>query len=301
MFIIDKKIASSRDRLRRSLEHSEWVTVEDGTIGANRLRLPNEPHFDRVAAFICTELWLNGVDEDPTTAFRRIEKLIEQELIGGDDDSRALVGLCGEVLLLDALVRAEPDLATAILIDSWAGYKPSTRDLQLGAIGVEIKTTTKATSRHHIQGLYQVELGSPVDGAPETGLYLLSIGLIWLPAGDPGFTLPSIVDELAAQLSSNDREQFRARVSRYAGAKFDAGLGLVSHEFSRPFTTGFVRLYDLGDPRIRMPSSADFSGHYVVPDSVRFEVDLPAQVTGHLNPINGMPSAAAQIIRAAGK
>lgn len=301
LFVVGSPIATARPSIARHLEHREWATGADVTIGASRLLLPNEPHFDRVAAFICTELQFSGVDENPEEAFRRSEELIDLALASGSVDSKALLGLCGEMLFLDALTRADPSLAQSVLKISWAGYRPSSRDLQLGPVGVEVKTTTKAVSEHHIQGPHQVELGVSVGGVQETGLFLLSIGMQWLPHGQPeGFTLPSIVANLGGFLTSGDQDEFLRRVRGYAGSTgwgYEHRAESVPPEFTRPFTTNFVRLYDLTDHRIRLPQSEDLAEMDLVPESVSYRIRLPSQVNGTLNPVAGLAAAATKVLR----
>lgn len=257
-----------------------------------------------MAAFICAELQLNGVNERPAAAFRRSEELIELALSRASVDSEALVGLCGELLFLQAMTRAKPALAVSILMHDWAGHRPSSRDIQMGPVGVEVKTTTRGVSEHHIQGPYQTELGTSVDGVQETALFLLSVGLLWLPPHHPGaFTLPSIVGELADHLSPHDRMEFLRRVRGYAGATdggYEHGAQNLAPEFRRPFETTFVRLYDLTDDRIRLPRSADLNEMHLVSDSFSYRIRLPVQVSGTLNPVVGLASSAARVLLDAG-
>lgn len=300
VFLVGEPLHASRPGVAKHLEHHQWATVDGEGLSANRLLLPNEPHFDRVAAFICAELQLNNVDNSVSVAFSRSEEIIDLALTGASVDADALLGLCGELLFLDALTRADPEAAAQILMKSWAGHRRSSRDLQLGSIGVEVKTTTKAASIHHIQGPHQVELGNPVGGVQETGLFLLSVGLVWLPNEQPmAFTLPRIVSNLISTLTADDRTEFLSRVSGFAGS---AGSGYVhdspeiAAEFRRPFTTSFVRLYDMADSRISLPRSDLLAGMDLIPDSVSYRIRLPLQVNGSLNPIIGLAEAAAHVV-----
>lgn len=300
VFLVGEPLQASRPGVAKHLEHHQWATVDGEGLSATRLLLPNEPHFDRVAAFICAELQLNNVDDSVPAAFRRSEEIIDLALTRASVDADALLGLCGELLFLDALIRADPDSATRTLMQSWAGHQRSSRDLQLGSIGVEVKTTAKAASVHHIQGPHQVELGNPVGGVQETGLFLLSIGLVWLPNDQPvGFTLHKIVSTLTSTLNTGDRAEFLGRISGYAGS---AGRGYehdspeIAPEFRRPFTTSFVRLYDMTDSRIRLPRSDVLSGMDLVPESVSYRIRLPLQVNGSLNPTIGLAEAAAHVL-----
>jgi len=303
LFIVGVPLEPAKPSLARHIEHDDWA-ANGTTIGANRLQLPNEPYFDPVAAFICAELRLNGIDEHPATAFRRSEELIELALSRGSVDSAALVGLCGEMLFLQALARAKPAFAAKAIMHVWKGYRPSSRDFQVGPVGVEVKTTTRTVSEHHIQGPYQTELGVPVDGEPETGLYLLSVGLLWLPPGHPGgFTLPGIMDELGSHLGPSDQTEFLKRVREYGGSA-QAGYGLsiqvLPREYRRPFETNFVRLYDLTDGRIRLPRSDTLNEMDLVPDSLSYRTRLPIQVNGTLNPVVGLAASVSRVLHDSG-
>jgi hypothetical protein len=300
LFIICKELHSPKPAISRHLEYRAWETESQKVLEANRLELPNEPHFDQVAAFICAELQISGVDDDPEDAFRRSQELIEFALARGGEDSNALLGLCGEMLFLDALVRERPDLAKRALLQAWAGFEPSSRDFQLGPVGVEVKTTAKSLSEHHIQGPHQTEVGLSVGGVPETKLFLLSIGLLWQPTSQSdGFTLPSLVLGLADRLTPSDRDIFLARVRGYGGTSawsFDLSAQGVQGELGRPFTTRFVRLYDLSDSRIRLPRSEELNAMDLVPESLRYRIRLPDQVTGTVNPVVGLAASAARVL-----
>jgi len=119
VFLVGEPLQATRPGVARHLEHHQWTTVDGGSLSATRLLLPNEPHFDRVAAFICAELQLNDVDHSVPTAFSRSEEIIDLALTGASVDAEALLGLCGELLFLDALTRADSGAAARILMQSW--------------------------------------------------------------------------------------------------------------------------------------------------------------------------------------
>ena len=100
VFLVGEPLQASRPGVAKHLEHHEWATVDGEGLSANRLLLPNEPHFDRVAAFICAELQLNNVDDSVPVAFSRSEEIIDLALTGASVDADALLGLCGELALL---------------------------------------------------------------------------------------------------------------------------------------------------------------------------------------------------------
>ena len=293
VFVVGEPVDATDRLVRENLEHQVWTTASGNPLPASRLVLPEAEHFDGVAAFICTELSQNGISADREVAFRDSEPVIALALRRAALSNQALVGLAGEMFVLARLVELLPHRATSI-VDGWYGSGPSSRDLQLGAIGVEIKTTASSESVHHIQGLHQVEKGLSVDGVPETHLFLLSIGVEWLPsAAQSGWTIPHLVEAVVSVLPDSDRrDAFLDRVKQYGG---DSALG-YDHELNRgaqryvtPFQTRFERLYDLSDERIKLLLASDVRhASNVEPDSISYRVRLQPKVTGDVNPVAGM-------------
>jgi hypothetical protein len=213
-----------------------------------------------------------------------------------------LVGLIGELLLLDALLRAAPSGSAHDLFCAWFGFKPSSRDFQLGTVGIEVKTTTGPASSHIIHGVHQVELGQSVHGEQETSLFLVSLGLRWLD--DPmtgGSSLPDLVDAILGRLADDDdRKALLAAVRSYGG---DSVLG-YNHEddrnrrrFRRRFELKFERSYDMVDDSIKVLRSAQLDGlTHLEASSLTYRVNLPNQVRGDLNPMVGLDSIATNLV-----
>lgn len=300
IFVVGPPLDASTPIVRDNLEHRSWARASGDALSANRLVLPAAEHFDAVAAFICTELVSHGAHADVRRAFERSEPVIALALERASLGNQELVGLAGELYALARLVQAAPSRALEI-VASWHGSGPSTRDLQLGPVGVEIKTTTGSDSVHHVQGLHQVEPGTPVDDQPETHLYLLSIGLEWLPIdASAGQTIPDLVETIALSLPGLEAQRaFLARVRQYGG---DAGVG-YDHErhrehkrYRRPFHSRFERLYDLTDEQVRLVRRSDVEhARHVDAESMTFRVRLPKKVRGELNPVSGMGPITARL------
>jgi hypothetical protein len=295
VFVVCEELVAASRELASALQHQTWTTASGDSLPANRLVLPAARHFDGVAAFICAELTANGIGTNPVTAFGRTEPAIALALRRAALSDQALVGLAGELYVLARLTGALPSLSEPI-IEGWYGSGPSTRDLQIGTVGVEIKTTSGPMSTHHIQGLHQVQLGFGIGDAPETHLFLLSLGVVWLAsASGAGRTIPDLVDAVLASLpDSAVRDGFLARVRQYGG---DAGIGYDHNEdrgasrYTQPFQMRFERLYDLGDEALHLLRSPDVAhAAHVQQDSISYRVQLPAQVRGDVNPIAGMPA-----------
>lgn len=273
------------------LSHHVWWFRNGDELEANRLQFTSADHFDGVVSFLCAELLENGAATDLAGAFAKSERAIALALSKVALGNQVLVGLAGELLLIDGLTSQTGVQAAGEVISSWSGSVPSSRDFHLGVTGVEVKTTTGTSSKHHVGGLHQVEVGHSDGGAPETGLLILSLGIKWMAPGDGGATIPSLVDRILARLGPDAADTFLSRLTQYGG---DVGTG-YRHDtdrfvatYSRPFSTRFERLYDLGDPLVRLPRRADLEmfGELDI-DSLSFRIDLPAQVRGDINPLSG--------------
>ena len=296
--------------VRDSIEHQTWHReAGEQSIDANRLLLPAAGHFDQVAAFLCTELLRNGADEDLGQAFKKAEPVIELAITRLMLSDQALLGLTGELLLLGALLGRADDDQVGYITGSWYGWRQSTRDLSLASIGVEVKTTTRATSTHHIQGVHQVELQDDPDGeGTEESLFLVSIGIQWAdPAQSNTFTLPLIVDSIINRIddalgptAADVVETFLSHVKEYGTDRevgYDHRTMSASAVFQRPFITRFVRAYDMTDPSVEVLRSDDIvPRHHTDITSVTYRINLPNQVRGDLNPVVGLNTVAKAIL-----
>src|SRR5690606_8284484 len=107
------------------------------------------------------------------------------------------------------------------LLQSWQGWDRSSRDFQLGPVGVEVKTSTTSAGRHHIQGWYQVEPGVSADGTVEAKFFLLSIGIQWLPEDAHGYTIEGLVGEVLKALPPHRHDPFLDAVRTYGGSRLE--------------------------------------------------------------------------------
>ena len=302
IFLIGPELEATLKPVANSLQFHEWTTANDDAIPANRLVLPNDNYFSAAAAFICIELMVAGYSGQPQRAFSLVEPLVAMFLGRVTLEDRVLLGLVGELALLDALTQHPGSHRVDELVDTWAGFAPSSRDFQLHRTGVEVKATTAANSVHHMQGFHQVELGHSVNGVPEERLYLLSLGFAHVPdETQGGMSLPDLVRSIAERITSEGaRDAFLRRIQQYGG---DAAIGYEHKRdqglprFKRRFAPIFERLYDLADERLKILRRVDVEPHTNVDaDSVAFRVDLPGQVNGELNPIAGMKAIAATLL-----
>jgi hypothetical protein len=289
--------------VRDAVEFHQWYRAGGEPFDATRMRLPALSHYDQVVAFICTELLRNGADSDLTTAFSRTEPIIELSIEQLQMSSDAILGLAGELLLLDALCRNSDPERVGEIVSSWDGWQRSSRDFSLNAVGVEVKTTRRDTSSHMMQGVHQVELVDGEDGGmAERRLILVSVGLRPAESGDDSFTIPQLVERISSKLVDSGCHDlagtFLARVSEYgswSGLGYDHRTMSEDPMFALPYVTKFVRAYDMRDPAIEVLRRDDIASHHHVDvGSVRFRIDLPLSVSAG-NPVH-QPNQVARFI-----
>jgi hypothetical protein len=315
IFLAGHKIQSKSRVLQESLEHQTWHREAGAEFLANRLLLPAAGYFDQVAAFLCTELLRNGAADDVQAAFSRTEPVLELAIQRLRLADQAVLGLIGELLVLDGLVREAADDRVVALLDAWRGYQPSLRDFDVERVGVEVKTTSRATSSHQIQGVHQVERGGPAD-AEERALKLVSVGLQWLEFGEEGEagSLPQLVDSILGRVLDATQDsaaarlasvRFLARVEEYGAASeigYDHKTMSTHATYQRAFGIRFVRCYDMDDPAVqRQVLRTDDVRHRPYTDlaSVRFRINLPERVDGDVNPVVGLSATAQAILELA--
>jgi hypothetical protein len=305
LFIAGDPLVANHKVVSQLLEHQVW-TVDDGSeLAASRLVLPTGEHFDQLGALLCVELVDHGVQNDPQSAFSAVESLIALALNREMVTDWTLIGLIGELALLESLLVVASPTSAPALLRSWAGSTPSARDFQFGSVGVEVKTTQGAVSVHHMEGVHQVELGHANDGGVESELHLLSLGIGWV--GDPsqGRSLPELVDSILERLTGpDDQQDLLARIKQYGG---DAALGYdhardrTRSRYAARFYFRFERLYDLCDDRLKLLTSAQLSGlKNIDPGSVTFRIVLEDRVRGLHNPVSGWQALVPRILRASG-
>lgn len=309
ILVIGPRLVSENALVREILDYDTWKRVDGSTITASRIVLPPAEPFDAITAFLCTELLRNNVDADPQQALRASEPIIETVLQRSLMQTDSVVGLTGELLVILQLLRSDPKSLRRVL-RSWHGPTRAARDLQLGGVGVEVKTTRGSTSSHHVEGVRQVEVGHGVGGVAESFLYLVSIGLEPAERG-AGHTVPGLVDSILDEIrrgagrdADETGEQFLADVASY-GLASDAGYDHRRMRdravFSQSWSIAFCRTYDMSDPAVLVLRTPDISHRTMVElDTVAFRIKLPDQVAGDTNPSAGLPAMATRILAAVG-
>lgn len=310
IFIVGGRVYPRTGIVQRHLEYGKWeVRGTADRFEASRLVLPPDPHFIAVASLIVVELFRAGLGtERPLQdVFDDVEPLIEMALRRGALDEEHQVGLIGELLCLELMldvVSARPELRMDVL-DMWQGHRVGQRDFRIGSVAIEVKTTQQDGSTHKISGLHQVEPVSS-DGASESGLFLLSVGLT--ASEHEGQSVPEVVQRVAYRLadqggrcdgSSPLQRRFLEDVARYGANQargYDhrtmAGWQVYRTRFRSTFTP---RLYDLLDPELRIIRRRDLVGTFVSPDDIQYRMDLIPVLNGR-NPSGSWQHSLVQLV-----
>ncbi|WP_339770590.1 PD-(D/E)XK motif protein [uncultured Pseudosulfitobacter sp.] len=295
LFLAGDELRPRTATVKTAMHYHSWHRDTLPPLNANRICLPALGHFDQVGAFIAAELLREKADANLERAFAVTEPLIQLAIKRMEISENAILGLVGELLLLDALCRRAADHQVGPIVQAWDGWRRSARDFTWEGTGIEIKTTTRTTSSHAIHGVHQIE-PAPVsdDDAGEERLLLVSIGLCQADLNTPALSIPSLVESILNRLNATGAsgliEEFLTRVSVY-GAESGIGYEHTTMVNEAPFTTtfnvNFVRGYDMVDPAVEVLRRDDVVTHqHVDAQSVTFRVELPATISLN-NPIVG--------------
>lgn len=305
LFLAGAELQPRTATVRNAVEFHSWHRANGEPLRATRLLLPAYGHYDQVGSFICTELLREGADQDIERAFLNSEPIIELAIQRLQLSQSALVGLAGELLLVERLCRLADSHLVAQVVESWDGWRRSARDLTWQGTGLEIKTTLHSTSTHSVGGIHQVELADDSDGRQsEEQLLLVSVGLQHSPPDSNSFSIPALVQRIVERLTSTGHEsavgKFLRRVSAYgteSGFGYDHQSMSEDVPFTMAFTAAFVRGYDMSDPDVEVLRRGDISKrHHVEISSVTFQINLPAIINPQ-NPINGAGAIAEFVLR----
>ena len=304
LFLAGEQLKPRTSTVKYAIHYHSWHRDTQPPLSANRILLPALGHFDQVGAFIAAELLREKADANMERAFAVIEPLIELAIKRLEIAESAILGLVGELLLLDALCRRVDDVHAGPVVQAWDGWRRSARDLTWQGTGVEIKTTTRTTSSHAVHGVHQIEPAPATDDASgEARLFLVSIGLRQADPNSPALSIPSLVDSIIERLTASGAgglaDEFLRRVAMYGS---EAGLGYehatMANEasFTTPFTVTFVRGYDMADPAVEVLRRDDVVAHqHVDAQSLTFRVELPATIS-IANPVAGARRVAEAIL-----
>lgn len=304
LFLAGEELRPRTGVVKSAMHYHSWYRDSLPPLNANRICLPALGHFDQVGAFIAAELLREKADENLERAFAITEPLIEIAIKRLEISENAILGLVGELLLLDALCRSAADPQVGSVVQAWDGWRRSTRDFTWEGTGVEIKTTTRATSSHAIHSVHQIEPTPACDEVPgESRLLLVSIGLKQTDFNVSSISIPSLVESIKSRLITSGANglvvDFLKRVSMY-GSESGIGYDHVSMANEAPFTTPFnvtfVRSYDMADQAIEVLRRDDLAAYqHMDAQSLTFRIELPAMISIN-NPIAGARRVAKDIL-----
>jgi hypothetical protein len=304
LFLAGDELRPRTGTVKTAMHYHSWHRNTLPPLNANRICLPALGHFDQVGAFIAGELLRERADANLERAFAVTEPLIELAIKRMEISENAILGLIGELILLDALCRRAADPQVGPIVHAWDGWRRSARDFTWQGTGVEIKTTTRTTSSHAIRGIHQIEL-TPAsdDAAGEARLLLVSIGLCQAEDNAPALSIPSLVNSILERLNATGAsglvDEFLTRVSMYgteSGVGYQHATMVNEAMFATNFSVTFVRGYDMADPAIEVLRREDvIPHHHVDAQSVTFRVELPATINLN-NPIVGARRVAEAIL-----
>lgn len=304
LFLAGDQLKPRTGTVKSAIHYHTWHRDTQPPLSANRIRLPALGHFDQVGAFIAAELLREQADANLERAFAVTEPLIELAIKRLEISENAILGLVGELLLLDALCRRADDLHVGPVIQAWDGWRRSARDLTWEGTGVEVKTTTRTTSSHAIHGVHQIEPAAATDDDPgEERLLLVSIGLRQADPDVLGLSIPSLVESIVERLNATGAsglvDEFLTRVAMYgseSGIGYEHATMASEAPFTAPFTVTFIRGYDMADPAVEVLRRDDVVAHqHVDAQSLTFRVELPATISFD-NPVAGARRVAEAIL-----
>jgi hypothetical protein len=304
LFLAGDELRPRTGTVKTAMRYHSWHRAALPPLNANRICLPALGHFDQVGAFIAAELLREKADSNLERAFAVTEPLIELAIKRMEISENAILGLVGELLLLDALCRRAADPQVGPIVQAWDGWRRSARDFTWRGTGVEIKTTTRTTSSHAIHGVHQIEPTPASDDATgETRLLLVSIGLCQSDLNAPALSIPSLVESILDRLNGTGAsglvDDFLTRVSMYgteSGVGYEHATMVNEAPFTTTFGVTFIRGYDMADPAVEVLRRDDLITHqHVDAQSVIFRVELPATISLN-NPIVGARRVAEAIL-----
>lgn len=304
LFLAGNQLKPRTRAVKSAIHYHTWHRDTQSSLSANRILLPALGHFNQIGAFIAAELLREKADANLERAFAVTEPLIDLAIKRLEISENAILGLVGELLLLDALCRRVDNVHVGPLVQAWDGWHRSARDLTWQGTGVEIKTTTHTTSSHTIHGVHQIEPVPATDDTPgEARLLLVSIGLRQADPNAPALSIPSLVDSIIERLTSSGADglvdEFVRRVAMYgseSGIGYEHATMVNEAPFTTPFTVTFIRGYDMADPAIEVLRRDDVVAHqHVDAQSLTFRVELPATISLD-NPVAGARRVAEAIL-----
>ena len=296
----------------RHLEQGHWMGSQGQAYEASRVVLSSEPHFLAVSALIGSECVREGIKDSSVpieSIFASVEPILELALKRSALSTETIIGLIGELILLDKLLEITSTVPEQFgtVINAWKGYTPASRDFVLGSVAIEVKATRGISSSHIIHGLDQIEPREIHGNLLEDRILILSVGITPIIGGP--YSLPGLTESILKRLGTLDgegwqasplQEQFLKQLLQYGQG---SGLGYDHFQmrdrdiYKTQFSMTYIpRLYDMTDPSVRIIRRATIHGMHVNPSHIEYQMDLPETISS-TNPISNWESAVSAIVQ----
>lgn len=287
----------------RALSRGRWISESGSSIVGTLLRLSDGSAFLVASTTIVIELLRRDIATRPSQdVFREVEPFIELVIRRLLLPPESILGLVGELLTLDYILAGLPEDCTIPPTSIWKGYMTRGRDFVFNRLALETKATSGVSSVHTINNLDQVEPSSLQGGGRET-LFLVSIGLQPDVAGSTRFSVSRLVGSILDRLSRDDQEEFKTQVRQYGPPEcvgYDHDNMSEWETYTQCFRPTFEpRLYDMGDPNLRVIRRLDLQDLFVLPEGLSYRVHLPDEIpSSHgKNPRSGLTSELVSLLR----
>lgn len=308
LVLAGKHIQTSRESIHKALMHGSWKMESGDSIDGTVLRLHAGEEFLVAATTIAAELLRRGLPQRPVAdVFPEVEDFIELVIRRVLLPPEALLGLLGELLVLDALVEplaGLPEQRRVEITAAWQGHSRKSRDFRINRLGLEVKTTSKPSSTHHVGGLDQIE-PRVLDGEQVEVLRLVSIGLRADPTANSRFSIARLTDSILGRLAEEQKTKFLDQLRQY-GPDDCMGYHHTTMSTWEPYARAFSitfppRIYDLADENINVFRRSSLQQHFphVLPEGLSFVIDLPDDVPGShgANPKTDLKAELARLVQ----
>ncbi|MDC1420244.1 PD-(D/E)XK motif protein [Euryarchaeota archaeon] len=251
-----------------------------------RITIPNQDEImnllSKTIEIIEKDNWFSDKNKHQLE-FSTFERVLAKSLTKFNLDQNTKIGLIGELHLLKSILSIKSDIEKhKEIINGWFGYISKSRDFIYGNTCIEVKTTTKSQSIHHISNLNQVD---PVDDdGGITDLYLASIGI---SKEDEGMSIPSLVESIISLLSDDALKSIIIdNISNFGYHN----IGYNHHrmkdwsQFQNKYDISFERYYNMSDSNIKILRHSDINGMTsVIGKTITYQIELGAEIFGSEN------------------
>jgi len=286
IFLVGPRFEPIDEQDTNFFKYGTWEAVGSvSTFPGTKIILPGSSNFPSIVALICFELIRSAAGENAAASWEACRDLVLLMIERMAESNSELLGLIGELFVLRAMLTSEgvrEHYSTREVVRNWFGSGHTARDFQFSGVGIEVKTTVRKFSRHHLAGVRQSEVGHGVNGQFEDKYILVSIGL-GDDTSDGEVSLSGLVSEIRQLISESQDDDtlsyFDGMLTSYGDTNTFATADdvLLEPKALRRYGVNFVRVYDMNSSSILVPRTADLSDLiHLVLGSMSFEVILPS-------------------------